>query len=61
MGQVRGIGVATDKRKGDVKALQEKGVLVLTAGTDTIRLLPPLIISKEEIDKAVACMKEVLK
>ena len=56
-----GIGVDPDKRSGYVKALQEKRVLVLTAGTDTIRLLPPLIISKEEIDKAVACMKEVLK
>ena len=61
MGLMLGIGVDPDKRSGYVKALQEKGVLVLTAGTDTIRLLPPLIISKEEIDKAVACMKEVLK
>ena len=37
----------------------EKGVLVLTAGKDAIRLLPPLIITKEEIDRAVAAMKEV--
>ena len=37
----------------------EKGVLVLTAGEDTIRLLPPLVITKEEIDRAVEAMKEV--
>ena len=41
--------------------LQEMGVIVLTAGTDTIRLLPPLVITNEEIDQALACMKEVLK
>ena len=37
----------------------EKGILVLTAGTDAIRLLPPLVITYEEIDKALEAMKEV--
>ena len=44
-----------------MQKLQEMGVIVLTAGTDTIRLLPPLVITNEEIDQALACMKEVLK
>ena len=56
-----GIGVDPQKRSDYVRALQEKGVLVLTAGEDTIRLLPPLVITKEDIDQALACMKEVLK
>ena len=29
----------------------EKGILMLTAGTNVLRLLPPLVIGKEEIDK----------
>mgnify|MGYP000438270962 FL=1 len=49
-----GIGVDPQKRSDYVRALQEKGVLVLTAGEDTIRLLPPLVITKEDIDQALA-------
>ncbi len=59
MGLMLGIVVDPDERAGFVSALMEKGVLVLTAGTDAIRLLPPLVISQEEMDKALAVMKEV--
>lgn len=59
-GLMIGIGVDPEKRAGYVSALMEKGVVVLTAGPDAIRLLPPLVISYEEIDKALAAMKEVL-
>ena len=38
----------------------EEGLLVLTAGQNVIRLLPPLTISREEIDKGLAIMKTVL-
>ncbi|MGG7142858.1 aspartate aminotransferase family protein [Clostridium nigeriense] len=41
------------------KAL-EKGLLVLTAGKNVVRLLPPLIISKEEIEKGVEILKETM-
>jgi acetylornithine/N-succinyldiaminopimelate aminotransferase len=34
-------------------------VLVLTAGQNAIRLLPPLTISYAEMDAAVEIMKEV--
>ena len=61
LGLMLGIGVEKEKRAGYVQKLQEMGVIVLTAGTDTIRLLPPLDITNEEIDQALACMKEVLK
>ena len=59
MGLMLGIIVDPEKRAGYVSKLMEKGVLVLTAGTDGIRLLPPLVITYEEIDKALEAMKEV--
>lgn len=38
----------------------QKGLLVLNAGPNVIRLLPPLTVTTEEIDKAVHLLKEVL-
>ena len=40
-------------------AAQEKGLLCLTAKT-RLRLLPPLVVSAEEVDKAVAILSDVL-
>jgi len=37
-----------------------KGVLVLDAGRTVVRLLPPLVINKEQIDRAVTVLDEVL-
>jgi acetylornithine/LysW-gamma-L-lysine aminotransferase len=37
-----------------------KGVLVLDAGRTVVRLLPPLVIKKEQIDRAVSVLDEVL-
>ena len=59
MGLMLGIVVDKESRTGMVNRLLEKGVLALTAGEVTIRLLPPLVISYEEMDSAVAVMKEV--
>lgn len=59
MGLMLGIEVEAERRAELVAALMEKGVLVLTAGACAIRLLPPLVISYEEIDEALAVMKEV--
>ena len=39
--------------------LIENGLLILTAGPG-MRLLPPLVITREEIDKGLAVMKEVM-
>ena len=38
----------------------EKGVLVLDAGRTVVRLLPPLVIQKDQIDRAVAVLDDVL-
>ncbi|MBQ0138435.1 MAG: acetylornithine transaminase [Kurthia sp.] len=43
-----------------VEACEQAGMLVVGAGTSTLRLLPPLNVSKEEIDEAVAILKEIL-
>ncbi len=41
--------------------LLEAGLMATQAGKNTLRLTPPLIISNEEIDKAVAVISDVLK
>ena len=42
-----------------VEAARQKGLIILTAGENVIRLLPPLTISKEEIQQGIAILKEV--
>lgn len=42
------------------KEALEKGVLILTAGKNVLRLLPPLVISKEEIKKGAEILKQCL-
>lgn len=44
-----------------VKECLEKGLLVLTAHHNTIRLLPPLNISYGEIDEGLCILKEVIE
>jgi acetylornithine/LysW-gamma-L-lysine aminotransferase len=63
--EVRGlglmIGVELKEKAGPyVQQLMDKGVIVLLAGATVIRLLPPLVISREEIDRVVGAFKEVL-
>ena len=63
--EVRGaglmIGIAVTVSPDKVKELCIKhGLLVLTAGSDVVRLLPPLVITDTEIDRGLAILKEVL-
>jgi len=63
--EVRGlglmIGIELKEKAGPyVQALMEKGIIVLLAGANVIRLLPPLVITKEEIDQALKALQEVL-
>ncbi len=37
----------------------EKGILMLTAGVNVLRLLPPLVITKEDIDRMYEILDEV--
>jgi acetylornithine/LysW-gamma-L-lysine aminotransferase len=43
-----------------IQGLQERGVLALVAGKTVLRLLPPLIITPEELRRAVDAVDEVL-
>ncbi len=56
------IGIAVAGSPKDVlKKAFELGLLVLTAGKDVVRLLPPLTITYEEIDRGLSILAEALK
>ncbi|HET7580698.1 MAG TPA: acetylornithine transaminase [Bacillales bacterium] len=56
------VGIACNENVGEaVTDLREQGLLVLVAGPKVIRLLPPLIVTKEEIDRAVTLIADELK
>ena len=60
LGMMIGIDVKGDKTNKELCAkLVESGLLCLTAGAG-LRMLPPLVITKEEIDKGLAILKEAL-
>jgi acetylornithine/LysW-gamma-L-lysine aminotransferase len=63
--EVRGLGLMVgielkQKVAPYIKALQEKRIIALNAGMTVIRLLPPLVISYEQIDHLVEVLTEVL-
>ena len=61
MGLMLGIEVNAPYTNKELAAkLVENGLLVLTAGAK-IRLLPPLVITKEEMDEGLAIMKKTLE
>ncbi len=69
LGLLLGIGLEADlipTAEGEtcalkvVKTLMDKGLLLVPAGSETIRLLPPLNVTGEEVDEALAIIKDVL-
>jgi len=55
------LGIETEKAAGDIaKEALTKGLLVLTAKTK-VRLLPPLNITKDELDRGLKILKEVIE
>ncbi len=63
--EVRGLGLMLgielkEKAGPYVQRLMERGVIVLLAGATVIRLLPPLVITRDEIDRVLSALKEVL-
>ncbi|MGI6031543.1 MAG: aspartate aminotransferase family protein [Eubacteriales bacterium] len=61
MGLMLGIQLEGVENKAVCSALFANGVLALTAGHNVLRLLPPLVISYEEIDRAMEILEKVLK
>ena len=44
-----------------VKAAMENGLLVVPAGPNVVRLVPPLIVTAAEVDEAIALMRKTLE
>lgn len=63
--EVRGLGLMLgielkQKVAPYLRALQERKIIALNAGLTTIRLLPPLVITYEQLDQVVMALTEVL-
>ncbi len=60
-GLMLGLLLDDSVKPGDVvSAAAESGLLICTAGKQVLRFVPPLVISKDEIDEAVEILKKVL-
>lgn len=44
-----------------VTAARERGLLIITCGTNTLRLVPPLIVSEKEIDSGMRILGEAME
>lgn len=63
---VRGMGLmwgmdVVEPAAGVVARAMDAGMLILSAGEYTLRLLPPLVITRNELREGLACLEEVLK
>ena len=74
IGDVRGMGLmigvelveenkdpAVEKCKAVIKNALEGGIILLPAGDSVIRFVPPLIITREEIDRGMEIFEEAIK
>ncbi len=64
--EVRGLGlmlgVELKIKVGPVlRALQERGILALPAGATVLRLLPPLVISEDDLNQVIDAIENVLQ
>ena len=65
--EVRGLGLMLGVSVEGVKPVDlvnkciDNGLLMLTAGSDALRMLPPLTITYEELDKGLSILKKVLE
>lgn len=61
MGLMQGL-VVTGRPVGEiVKKAIEQGLLVISAGSDVLRLVPPLVIEKEHIDEMITKLKNAVE
>jgi len=63
--EIRGLGLMIgvelkEKAGAFAQAMLREGVLVLLAGTTVLRFLPPLVITREQIDAVVSVLSKVL-
>lgn len=60
-GLIRGLGFKDESLPGKIVQLaRERGVLMLTAGKDAVRFVPPLTVGQIEIDLAMNVLESCL-
>lgn len=64
--EVRGLGLMLGMELrfdvyGVIKKTLQKGVLLIDAGRTVVRILPPLVINKVQIDRAITVLDEALE
>ena len=60
LGLMQGIVCTLPVGQVSAEAL-EKGLIVITAGSDVLRFVPPLVITKEDVDKMVSILSETIE
>lgn len=60
LGLMQGL-VFKDDVRPVVKALLDEGVIVVTAGVNVLRMLPPFIIEEKHVDEFIGKLREILK
>lgn len=59
-GLILGLQLVTDPTP-IVTAARERGLLVITCGTNTLRFVPPLVISEAEIEEGMAILADAME
>lgn len=59
LGLMRGLELTEAVGPYVMKAL-EKGLILMSAGTNVIRFVPPLVIEKKHVDEMIAILEEIL-
>ena len=60
-GLMLGISIKKEVPREIAQACIDNGLLILTAGADALRMLPPLTITYEELDKGLKILRKVLE
>lgn len=59
-GLILGLQMASDPTP-IITAARERGLLIITCGTNTLRFVPPLVISNEEIEKGMKILEQAME
>ena len=61
LGLMRGLELDDSVKVGDiVTAARERGLIVISAGSNVLRLVPPLVIGREDVDTCLAVLDKCL-
>lgn len=60
MGLMRGVAI-TKPLRPIIDACFDKGLLIVGAGSDVLRFVPPLVVTKDDIDQCIDILQEVIE